>query len=63
MMDVGSGGRKRGGGRIWAGKPDDLMPGADQLGNDGGSDISGRAGEEDAHQQTSERSISAGVIR
>ena len=44
-----------GGGRVRAGQPDDLMAGADELGNDGGADPAGRAGDEDTHERTSKR--------
>jgi hypothetical protein len=47
-------GRGEGGGRgIRAGEPGDLMARADQLGDDGGADPAGRAGDENAHEETS----------
>ena len=36
---------------IRAGQPDDLMARADELGNDGGADPAGRAGDENAHEK------------
>ena len=47
-----SGGEGSGRG-IRAGQPDDLMAGADELGNDGGADPAGRAGDEYTHERTS----------
>ena len=45
-------GRGEGGGRgIRAGQPDDLMARADELGNDGGADPAGRAGDENTHEK------------
>src|SRR5215469_18580341 len=44
--------RGEGGGRgIRARQPGDLMARADELGNDGGSDPAGRAGDEHAHEK------------
>jgi hypothetical protein len=45
-------GRGEGGGRgVRAGKPDDLMARADELGHDGGADPARRAGNENTHEK------------
>ncbi len=57
------GGREGSGGSIRAGKADDLMAGADQLGHDGGADPAGRAGDEYAHAKNLPFLMSVTVIR
>ena len=52
-MHLGPGGGEGGGRGIGAGEPDDLMARADELGDDGGADPAGRAGDEDTHERTS----------
>jgi hypothetical protein len=52
-MHVCSGPREGSGRSFGASGSDDLMTGADQLGNDGRSHESGRAGDEYAHVNTS----------
>ena len=50
-MDLCPGGVEGSGRGIRASQADDLMAGADELGNDGGADPAGRAGDEDAHEK------------
>jgi hypothetical protein len=45
------GGAKGSGRGIGARQPDDLMAGTDELGNDGGADPAGRAGDEYTHEK------------
>ena len=52
-LHLGPGGGERRGRGIRAGEPDDLMARADELGNDGGADPAGRAGDEYTHEKTS----------
>ena len=47
------GGGEDGGRGIRAGEPDYLMARVDELGNDGGADPAGRAGDEHVHEKTS----------
>ena len=48
-LDLGPGGGEGRGRGIRAGEPDDLMARADELGNDGGANPAGRAGDKDTH--------------
>ena len=57
------GGGEGSGRGVRAGEPDDLMARADELGNDGGADPAGRAGDEDAHERTSRWSAVLGTRR
>ena len=52
-MHLRPGGGEGSGRGIRAGEPGDLMAGADELGNDGGADPAGRAGDENAHEKPS----------
>ena len=52
-MHLRPGGGEGSGRGVRAGQPDDLMAGADELGNDGGADPAGRSGDEYAHEKTS----------
>ena len=61
-LHLGSGGGEGGGRGVRAGEPDDLMAGADQLGNDGGADPAGRAGDEDTHENLQVSLMSVAVI-
>src|SRR6185503_8248009 len=58
-VDLGPGGRERGGGAVGAGEADDLVARADELGNDGRTDEAGRAGDEYAHGRSS---VSRGCV-
>jgi hypothetical protein len=49
-MYLCSGGGECGGGSIRTSQPDDLMPRADELGDDSGADPAGRPGNEDTHE-------------
>jgi hypothetical protein len=51
-VDLRPGGGDRGGRGIRAGEPEDLMARPDQLGDDGGADEAGRAGEENTHERS-----------
>ncbi len=55
------GGGEGGGRGIRAGQPDDLMARADELGDDGGADPAGRAGDEYTHEKTSRWSTVLGA--
>ena len=52
-MHLRPGGGEGSGRGIRASQPDDLMARADELGNDGGADPAGRAGDENTHEKTS----------
>src|SRR5664280_841815 len=41
------------GGRVRTGKSDDLVPGSEKLGDNGGTDVAGRSGDEYLHGRTS----------
>ena len=56
-VDLCSGRGERRGRGVRAGEPDDLMAGADQLGNDGRADPARRAGDENSHERTSRWSM------
>ena len=60
-MHLCPGGGEGGGRGIRAGQPDDLMAGADELGNDGGADPAGRAGDEYAHEKPPGGRLSAAL--
>jgi hypothetical protein len=53
-VDLGPRRLERVGRRLGAGEADDVMAGVGQFGDDGGADPTGRPGDEDAHEQTSE---------
>ena len=61
-LHLGAGRGERGGRGVRAGEPDDLMARADELGDDGGADPAGRAGDEYAHEKTSDGRRLAGVL-
>src|ERR1700735_2644406 len=46
---LGTGGRDLLRGRIRASEPDDRVPGGEQIADDGETDVTGRAGDEDTH--------------
>jgi hypothetical protein len=50
-LHLRAGGGEEGGGGIGAGEADDLMACAEQLGDDGGADPAGRAGDEQTHER------------
>src|SRR5204863_5153907 len=50
-LHLGAGGGQCGGGAVGTGQADDLMPGREQFGDDGGTDVSGRAGDENTHEK------------
>jgi hypothetical protein len=50
-VHLGSGGGHGGRRRLRASEPEDLVAGADELGNDGGADEAGRAGETNAQRE------------
>ena len=62
-VHFGTGRRERIGGRVGPRQTDDVMTGVDQFGDDGGADPTRCAGDEDAHEQTSERSGDPGPQR
>jgi hypothetical protein len=47
--DLGARGLQGGGGAVGAGEARDLVARAEQLGGDGGADVTGRTGDENAH--------------
>jgi hypothetical protein len=57
-MDLRAGRLDRGGRGVGAGQPDDLMAGADQLGDDGGTDEAGRTGDKNTRGRTALSSVS-----
>jgi AcrR family transcriptional regulator len=61
-MDLGPGGGEGVSRGIRAGQPDDLMAGADELGNDSGADPAGRASDENTHEKTSRWSRSSAQV-
>ena len=48
---LGALGRQGGGGLVRAGQAGDVVPGFEEFGDDGGTDVSGRAGDKDVHGQ------------
>jgi hypothetical protein len=60
-LHLGAGGTYGGGGLIGAGQAEHLVPGIEQLANDGRTDPSGRASNEYAHRQSSYRVIVSSI--
>ncbi len=52
-VHLGAEGLQRRSGRIRTGKADDVVPGFEQLGDNGGPDVAGRSGDEYPHGNTS----------
>ena len=50
ILDLGTEFLQGEGGLVRAGQPDDFVAGPDQLGDEGRTDVAGRAGDEDTHE-------------